>query len=121
MYIQSTFIHIKGIGAKTEQYLWKKNILTWDDYVNTIEKKNLFFSQNESLLNASYIAYKERNIDYFAEKLNDNELYRLAISFPNDILFLDIETTGLSHYYDCITVIGWSLNNKYKYYIQVFR
>jgi len=74
MYIQSTFIHIKGIGAKTEQYLWKKNILTWDDYVNTIEKKNLFFSQNESLLNASYIAYKERNIDYFAEKLNDNKL-----------------------------------------------
>lgn len=70
------------------------------------------------MLNASYIAYKERNIDYFAEKLNDNELYRLAISFPNDILFLDIETTGLSHYYDCITVIGWSLNNKYKYYIQ---
>jgi predicted nuclease with RNAse H fold/dephospho-CoA kinase len=25
-----------------------------------------------------------------------------------DLLFLDIETTGLSHYYDEITVIGWS-------------
>ncbi len=29
-------------------------------------------------------------------------------SFPERILFLDIETTGLSHYYDEITVIGWS-------------
>lgn len=50
MYIQSTFIHIKGIGAKTEQYLWKKNILTWDDYVNTIEKKNLFFPRTNLCL-----------------------------------------------------------------------
>ena len=28
-------------------------------------------------------------------------------SFPEGVLFLDIETTGLSHYYDEITVIGW--------------
>ena len=27
---------------------------------------------------------------------------------PERVLFLDIETTGLSHYYDDITVIGWS-------------
>lgn len=27
---------------------------------------------------------------------------------PKSILFLDIETTGLSHYYDAITLVGWS-------------
>ena len=31
---------------------------------------------------------------------------------PERILFLDIETTGLSHYYDEITIVGWSLNGK---------
>ena len=33
---------------------------------------------------------------------------------PEDILFLDIETTGLSHYYDEITVIGWSFGGHAK-------
>ena len=31
-----------------------------------------------------------------------------CFSFPERVLFLDIETTGLSHYYDEITIIGWS-------------
>ena len=33
---------------------------------------------------------------------------------PEDILFLDIETTGLSHYYDEITVIGWTFGGHAK-------
>ena len=32
-----------------------------------------------------------------------------CLASPDRILFLDIETTGLSHYYDDITVIGWAL------------
>ncbi|ESW85866.1 exonuclease [Mesorhizobium sp. LSJC269B00] len=31
---------------------------------------------------------------------------------PERVLFLDIETTGLSHYYDEITVIGWSIGGR---------
>ena len=34
-----------------------------------------------------------------------NQLAACA-SFPERVLFLDIETTGLSHYYDEITVVG---------------
>lgn len=37
-----------------------------------------------------------------------------CFSSPEHILFLDIETTGLSHYYDEITVIGWSLGGRAK-------
>lgn len=33
---------------------------------------------------------------------------------PAKILFLDIETTGLSHYYDKITLLGWSIGNSYE-------
>lgn len=32
-----------------------------------------------------------------------------CIYFPEKILFMDIETTGLSHFYDEVTIIGWSL------------
>ena len=36
----------------------------------------------------------------------------LCITDPHKILFLDIETTGLSHHYDDITLIGWALNGE---------
>jgi len=33
----------------------------------------------------------------------------LCTEFPEKVLFIDIETTGLSHFYDEITIVGWSL------------
>lgn len=40
------------------------------------------------------------------------EQLALCASYPEDVLFLDIETTGLSHYYDEITIVGWALGGK---------
>jgi predicted nuclease with RNAse H fold/dephospho-CoA kinase len=33
-------------------------------------------------------------------------------------MFLDIETTGLSRYYDTITLVGWSMGGEYNLYIK---
>lgn len=40
-----------------------------------------------------------------------------ALSNPASVLFLDIETTGLSRYYDDITVVGWLTGGSYKVYV----
>lgn len=37
---------------------------------------------------------------------------------PHRVMFLDIETTGLSFYYDDITIIGWSLNGKSNLFVR---
>lgn len=39
---------------------------------------------------------------------------KLAIchEHPSRVLFLDIETTGLSHFYDEITIVGWAYSGK---------
>ena len=39
---------------------------------------------------------------------------KLAIchEHPERVLFLDIETTGLSHFYDEITIVGWAIDGK---------
>jgi uncharacterized protein YprB with RNaseH-like and TPR domain/predicted nuclease with RNAse H fold/dephospho-CoA kinase len=37
-----------------------------------------------------------------------------AISDEARVLFLDIETTGLSWFYDEITIVGWAVNGEYK-------
>ena len=44
------------------------------------------------------------------KKLRD----KLAIchEHPQRVLFLDIETTGLSHFYDEITIVGWAIGGK---------
>lgn len=36
-----------------------------------------------------------------------------ALEHPNTVLFLDIETTGLSRYYDDLTLVGWLLDGMY--------
>jgi uncharacterized protein YprB with RNaseH-like and TPR domain/predicted nuclease with RNAse H fold len=35
------------------------------------------------------------------------------LDYPGDVLFLDIETTGLSRYYDYVTLIGFSIAGEY--------
>jgi uncharacterized protein YprB with RNaseH-like and TPR domain/predicted nuclease with RNAse H fold/dephospho-CoA kinase len=117
MHIKSTFIHLNKVGLKTEKELWAKMILTWEDYQTTIEKKDLFFNEEFSRLKKSFQAFNSKNIDFFAEELPKSEYYRLALSFPEDVIFLDIETTGLSQYYDHITMIGWSIDGEYDYYV----
>ena len=42
------------------------------------------------------------------------EQLALCASFPERVLFLDIETTGLSHYYDEITIVGWTFGGAAK-------
>ena len=42
------------------------------------------------------------------------EQLALCASFPDRVLFLDIETTGLSHYYDEITIVGWTFGGAAK-------
>ncbi len=40
------------------------------------------------------------------------EQLALCAEYPERIMFLDIETTGLSHYYDEITIVGWSIDGR---------
>lgn len=117
VYSINFFIHLDKLGVHKRKELWNKNIFSWKDYQQNIEKTNLFFEDKDSILYSSINALEEKNIDYFSKKIKKSEYYRLAISFPEDVLFLDIETTGLSQYYDHITMIGWSINNHYDYYI----
>lgn len=42
----------------------------------------------------------------------------LCTEFPEKVLFIDIETTGLSHFYDEITIVGWSLGGVSETYVK---
>ncbi|MDO9067587.1 MAG: DUF429 domain-containing protein [Deltaproteobacteria bacterium] len=92
---------------------------TWEQYVASLPKQLSLFDELslETPLSKSIKAYASGDMAFFANTLSKAEYYRIALEFPQDVLFLDIETTGLSLYYDIITLVGWSLGEEYGVYI----
>ncbi len=115
----STFRHIEGVGKKTESSLWKQGITSWDKYISRKGiQLPLFSERRQSILEASRRAFEKRDIAFFAKSLPSTEHYRVALTYPEETLFLDIETTGLSLYYDELTMVGWSLGRTFSVYIR---
>jgi len=115
----STFQHIEGIGKKTEETLWHEGVLNWEQYLSKFGKQLSLLANNRSnSISASQHAFQIGDVSYFANHLNKSEYYRVALAYPRETLFLDIETTGLSLYYDEITIIGWSIDGEYGVYIK---
>jgi uncharacterized protein YprB with RNaseH-like and TPR domain/predicted nuclease with RNAse H fold/dephospho-CoA kinase len=117
--LKHTFQHLDGFGAIREAQLWQKGIRSWYDFES---KKNLqlnsFHSSSNGILNDSIKALAKKDANFFAERLSRSEYYRIVQTFPNETIFVDIETTGLSRYYDKITLIGWGYKNNYDYFIK---
>jgi predicted nuclease with RNAse H fold/uncharacterized protein YprB with RNaseH-like and TPR domain len=109
------------VSPDHEASLWRRGILTWDDYERREGAQPALFS--DPLLAVDPVArlraaLNDEDAHYFAQCLTPREHYRIPLSFPHRTLFLDIETTGLSRYYDFITVVGWSYAGKYDAFIR---
>ncbi len=113
----NSFCFLKKISLQKEKELWNKKIFTWEDYTKFYNYQISLLDNNDPFLEAK-IALSNHDVLYFQNKLHPHDFFRLLLSFPEDVLFLDIETTGLSLYYDIITLIGWSINNEYDFYIK---
>lgn len=107
--LQNTFLFLPGIGQKSEEDLWINDILDWHQLSLSLNRKypdkakqDIF---RDYLFNAQE-ALQKRNASYFAELIPQNQYWRLYKDFQDATVFLDIETTGLSPYYDVITIIG---------------
>ena len=120
--LSRTFQHLKGVSPKKEQALWQSGIASWEDFESSRPKQFHLFKfideLNDSLFYSSRKALEKEDADFFAKLLPNQEYYRIALTFPEKTLFLDIETTGLSKYYDTITLVGWSLGSEYGVFIK---
>jgi uncharacterized protein len=89
--LESTFIHVPGIGPKTERRLWEDGYTSWD----------LFRDRYSGSRRATVLPLL--NLDEVRRRLPRNELWRLYPLYRDRTAFLDIETTG---YGDEITCVG---------------
>ncbi|MCK4513566.1 DUF429 domain-containing protein, partial [bacterium] len=119
LWLTHTFLHIPGIGPIRDRLLREKGIHNWDDLEVSVLGPQLTLLEGSRsrivrVLEDSREALSTRDADYFAARLPRSEHFRIALAFPADVLFLDIETTGLSRYYDRITLVGWDLKDSYQ-------
>jgi uncharacterized protein YprB with RNaseH-like and TPR domain len=104
--LEHTFIHIQGIGEKTERSLWRKGIRTWQDFLDS-DGRAFPRGRDHFIREALEDSFRYRHdIRYFRERLPVGELWRLYHSFRENAVYLDIETSGGYQGMDEITVIG---------------
>ncbi len=104
--LQHTFLHIKGIGEKTENDLWKKGIQTWQDF---LERKGIVFSPERDRFIEDQLELSLKHVDdirFFENRLASGEMWRLFEQFKNSCACLDIETGWDYQGVGEITLIG---------------
>jgi uncharacterized protein YprB with RNaseH-like and TPR domain len=112
-----TFLHIPGVGDRIEQMLWRNNILTWDDFLESPVSQRLVGSRYRTM--RKYIEKSRQNLQniyFFKKLLPSRELWRLFHHFRDKAACLDIESIYLNSTHE-ITVIGLYGNNQMKSFI----
>ncbi|BBO90140.1 ribonuclease H-like domain-containing protein [Desulfosarcina ovata] len=95
--LRHTFLHIPGVGPKTEQSLWAAGLTDWASFDDglplklTPAKKNRIATE----LHESQRQLTAMNANYFASRLPAGQHWRLFNEFRDQAAYLDIETTGL--------------------------
>jgi len=104
--LERTFIHIQGIGPKTERKLWERGIRKWQDFLT--HEKPIFSSSRDEFLRRELASSVERRSDikFFRDRLSSVHLWRIFDAFKSRAAYLDIETSGNYSGLDEITVIG---------------
>ncbi len=104
--LRSTFLHVPGVGKKTERKLWRDGIERWKDALES-SISVMGDARCQELCKyaqASKNAVQEDNPAFFDNMLSSKHQWRSYTEF--DTCFLDIETTGLDADRHDVTVVG---------------
>ena len=117
--IENSFIHIPGIGPKTEQRLWQSGVQSWDDFSPDCPIRFPQFKKDtiNAALEESRQHIKSGNPRYFSDMLPANQHWRLFPKYRESTAYLDIETTGLEKWSCEITTIALYNGKSIFYYV----
>ena len=117
--LNNSFSHIPCVGPITERKIWRSGIKTMDDFIKSSPD---FFSPNkrQTIIDYIHISKKHinnKNVQFFYKNLPSGEHWRLFKEFRKNIVYLDIETTGLGMLEDIITTIALYDGERINYYV----
>ncbi len=117
--LKNTFLHIPGIGNKTEQQFWDSGIHSWKDFTQNCPIR-LSQSKIDTIIRSleeSRQHIKSNNPNYFSDLLPASLHWRFFPEFRQTTVYLDIETTGLESRQNEITTIALYNGNSITYYV----
>lgn len=117
--LKNTFLHIPGIGTKTERRLWESGIHHWRDIAEDcpVRLARPRLNSITRCLEESRHHLETNNPNYFSDLLPSSLHWRFFPEFRNSTVYLDIETTGLDSWENEITTIALYDGNCIAYYI----
>ena len=106
--LRHSFVHLPGIGEKTERSLWQKGIHSWDIFLDEYGRSVSPFGMKKHEVLSGHIERCRERLDaldagYFAGIMPPSLLWRLFADFRASTAYVDIETTGLGGPNDYIT------------------
>jgi len=116
--LETTYIHIMGVGRRTERAIHKERLIDWRSFLKapppiSPHKKRLILEN----LPESLAALKRGDIAYFSRRLPRGEHWRLLDAFRERVVFLDIETCSPLARPDSLTVVGLYDERGYKAFV----
>jgi hypothetical protein len=107
--LSASFIHIPGVGVRTEQSIWHAGIRSWRDFLADPSTAGLSAAATSRIAQAaeeSLVRLEHGDHRFFASRLARRDHWRAYPEFADRIAYLDIETTSLDG--DDVTIIGLS-------------
>lgn len=94
--LRKSFVHLAGIGPRTEAHLWSQGVDDWDDLVAVAPSiyKGKRLDGILSSLDASLAAWQRQDLYFFHQALPGNERWRLVPGGFENVAYLDIEASG---------------------------
>ncbi len=95
--LESTFVHIPGVGLDTEKSLWSQGCNTWQDLATGLDAFKYGGAERsvvKSALTQSAKNLEKRNGSYFRKGLGLKDAWRAFPEFRDSCVYLDIETDG---------------------------
>ncbi len=116
--LKNTFLHIPGIGEKTEKQLWKQGMRDWDSVKNYPDALSpLKMKTISQWIETSRMHLSNKEYHFFSDHLPAAQHWRLYPVLKDSCAFIDIETTGLDAWNAVITTIALYDGSKIKYYV----
>ncbi len=107
--IDRVFQHCAGVGPETESRLNCLGYHTWDDCLNNPDNLPIKGRRRDNFIRSleeSSRAYAENDIHRLIKMFPVREHWRILHNYFQDATFFDMETSGLSIYYNHPTVIS---------------
>ena len=94
--LRKSFVHLEGIGPRSEAHLWSVGITDWDALLAGLPQlyKSKRLATVQRSLDASLEAWQRGDLYHFHRALPGNERWRLFPGGFDDVAYFDIEASG---------------------------